>query len=425
MSYALLLLTTLAIVFPTYGQVNFTGHKLLGLFASDDEELKLLRQLMENPEVDVWNEPNELYQKVNVRVSPALASSLENELRSQGIDLYVVTDNLQKWIDEEKEENPPDSALAGRQENFQLDVYHTYDAISSYIDSIASRYSSIATVQHIGTSFEGNSIKGLKLGSTGTNKPALWIDSGIHAREWVAPATSIYIIEQLVKGYDTDPEVKELLDVYDWYIFPVVNPDGYKYTWSYNRMWRKNRAMHRRFGSNPFCRGADPNRNFDSSFGGPGTSSDSCSEIFRGDSAFSEAESRAVRDGVLRLGKRLKAYFTLHSYSQLWMTPYGHSRKNPPDYDDHMKVLQAASSAISNVHGQYYRYGTISNTIYPAAGSSVDWAYEVAKVKYSFAVELRDTGRQGFLLSNTFIIPTAEENFAGIKAIANVIKNEV
>lgn len=61
----------------------------------------------------------------------------------------------------------------------------------------------------------------------------------------------------------------------------------------------------------------------------------------------------------------------------------------------------------------------------PAAGSSADWAYEKAKVKYSFAVELRDTGRQGFLLSNTQIIPTAEENFAGIKAVANIIRNEV
>lgn len=61
----------------------------------------------------------------------------------------------------------------------------------------------------------------------------------------------------------------------------------------------------------------------------------------------------------------------------------------------------------------------------PAAGSSADWAYAGAKVKYSFAVELRDTGRQGFMLSNSQIIPTAEENFAGIKALANFIRTEM
>ncbi|XP_035226654.1 carboxypeptidase B-like [Stegodyphus dumicola] len=412
-------------VLPVHCQLNFTGHKLLALFASDEEELGLLKDLAYNSDVDVWNEPVALYEKVNVRVPPEVASHLESNLRSKGIDFYVVTNDLQKWIDEEREENPPDDELAGRQENFQLDVYHTFDAISAYIDSVPGRYPSLVSAEHIGTTFEGNPIKGLKIGSPGVNKPALWIDSGIHAREWVSPATSIYIIEQLVRGYDTDPEIKELVDTYDWYIFPVVNPDGYKYTWTFNRMWRKNRAVSRRFGTNPFCRGADPNRNFDSAFGGPGTSGDSCSEIYRGESAFSEAESQAIRDGVLRLGSRLKAYFTLHSYSQLWMTPYGHSRTNPPDHADHMKALQAAATAIGNVHGQYYRYGPIATTIYPAAGSSVDWAYEGAKVKYSFAIELRDTGRQGFLLSNTQIIPNAEENFAGIKAVAKLISNEL
>ena len=55
----------------------------------------------------------------------------------------------------------------------------------------------------------------------------------MHAREWVAPATCLYIIEQLVKGSDTDPEIQEMVQTFDWYIFPVMNPDGYKYTWSY------------------------------------------------------------------------------------------------------------------------------------------------------------------------------------------------
>lgn len=60
----------------------------------------------------------------------------------------------------------------------------------------------------------------------------------------------------------------------------------------------------------------------------------------------------------------------------------------------------------------------------PAAGSSTDWAYAGANIKYSFAIELRDTGRQGFMLSNSQILPTAEENFAGIKAIVKIIQDE-
>ncbi|GFY59784.1 carboxypeptidase B, partial [Trichonephila inaurata madagascariensis] len=190
----LLLAFILSVVLPAFSHENFTGHKLYGLFASDEDELNLLKELVNHPEVDVWNQPIDLYEKVNVRVPPSVAENLEKQWKSEGIDFYII-------------------------------------------------------------------------GASGYNKPALWIDSGIHAREWVSPATSLYIIEQLVKGYDTDPEMRELVDTFDWYIFPVINVDGYKYTWTFNRMWRKNRVLPRRFGTNPFCRGADPNRNFDSAFG--------------------------------------------------------------------------------------------------------------------------------------------------------------
>lgn len=74
------------------------------------------------------------------------------------------------------------------------------------------------------------------------SKPVYWLDAGIHAREWIAPATALYLIHTLVTNYGTDEEVTRMLDTYDFYILPVFNPDGYDYTWTRNRLWRKNRA---------------------------------------------------------------------------------------------------------------------------------------------------------------------------------------
>lgn len=51
------------------------------------------------------------------------------------------------------------------------------------------------------------------------NAPALWIDGGIHAREWISPAAVTYIINHLVENSDN-------LEA-DYYILPVANPDGY------------------------------------------------------------------------------------------------------------------------------------------------------------------------------------------------------
>ena len=58
----------------------------------------------------------------------------------------------------------------------------------------------------------------------------------------------------------------------------------------------------------------------------------------------------------------------------------------------------------------------------PAAGGSEDWTYGELGVKYSFSVELRDTGRYGFLLPPDQIIPTGEETFEGLKALVNSMK---
>ena len=74
---------------------------------------------------------------------------------------------------------------------------------------------------------------------------------------------------QLIEGYGSDPEVTELLDTMTFYVVPVVNVDGYSYTWinttdSTYRLWRKTRQH---FPGNK-CVGTDPNRNFDHQFGG-------------------------------------------------------------------------------------------------------------------------------------------------------------
>lgn len=48
--------------------------------------------------------------------------------------------------------------------------------------------------------------------------------AGIHAREWIAPAVGTYVINELLNGNDT--EVAKILDDFDIYAVPALNPDG-------------------------------------------------------------------------------------------------------------------------------------------------------------------------------------------------------
>ena len=60
-------------------------------------------------------------------------------------------------------------------------------------------------------------------------KPVLWIDCGIHAREWISPATCLYILDMLTSN---TADARHILSKYDVHIMPVVNPDGYVYSWT-------------------------------------------------------------------------------------------------------------------------------------------------------------------------------------------------
>ena len=120
---------------------------------------------------------------------------------------------------------------------------------------------------------------------------------------------------------------------------------------------------------------------------------------------------------------QIAAFISIHAYSQFWMSPYGYSYTKPQDYGDHMRVMKIAVDALEKRSGTSYKYGPISEIIYQAFGSSIDWTYDQG-IKYSFALELRDTGYKGFLLPQDQIEATVEETWAGLKAMAWAIGPE-
>ena len=103
-------------------------------------------------------------------------------------------------------------------------------------------------------------MKVLELTKAGPDAPNVWIEAGIHAREWIAPAMSTYIIESLLTN-DADG----FLDKLNFFILPSANPDGYEYSRSSDRLWRKTRSDH---GSILRCKGVDGNRNWGFHFAG-------------------------------------------------------------------------------------------------------------------------------------------------------------
>ncbi|VDK82261.1 unnamed protein product [Litomosoides sigmodontis] len=329
-----------------------------------------------------------------------------------------------------------DDPLSSRGIRFNLAEYHSYDEISSYLDHLYTAYPDRTKVRTIGLTHERRPIKLIKIGKPRTfAKPGIWIDGGIHAREWVSPSTVLYIINQLVTKYDVDPQIRRFVDEMDWFIVPLLNPDGYEYTRSSTnpevRLWRKNRSpMICRVLQNGIfsqirqecCQGVDLNRNYDWQYGIEGSSNDPCSEIYQGPSAFSEPETRAVHRFIAKRRSSIKTFLTFHSYSQILMYPFGHrTRTYTADVDDLRNTALQAANALHAAYGTKYTVGTGADTLYPASGGAEDWARGRMGVKYSYLFELRPEGEvwDGFLLDESQIIPTAREAFEAVKVIAN------
>ncbi|XP_074051232.1 carboxypeptidase A2 [Macrotis lagotis] len=400
-----------------YCQETFVGDQVLEIIPTNEEQVKNLRLLETEAhlQLDFWKPLTTLGEKVHVRIPFFRLQAVKIFLEYHEIPYSIMIEDVQVLLDKENEEMffPRKRESSG---SFNFGAYHTLEEIFQEMDSLAEQYPALVSKLQIGYSFENRPMNVLKF-STGGNKPAIWLDAGIHAREWVTQATALWTANQIASDYGKDPSITALLDKMDIFLLPVTNPDGYVFSYTTNRMWRKTRSKV----PGNICVGVDPNRNWDAGFGGPGASDNRCSDSYHGPSANSEVEVKSIVDFIKNHGN-IKAFITLHSYSQLLMFPYGYKCTRTADYDELNGVAQKAAESLTSLYGTKYKVGPICSVIYQASGGSIDWSYDYG-IKYSFAFELRDTGRYGFLLPTNQIVPTAEETWKGLKTIMEHVRD--
>lgn len=119
----------------------------------------------------------------------------------------------------------------------------------------------------------------------------------------------------------------------------------------------------------------------------------------------------------------LNNYYATHQHNVSFqiLYPWGYDRKVPPDHEELDRVGKEAAEAMRKVSGSEFTVGPAGSSLYPAAGGSDDWAKGTLKLKYSYTVELRDTGRNGFMLPANQIIASGKETLAFMKVIAKAV----
>lgn len=301
------------------------------------------------------------------------------------------------------------------------------DTIYSWFDMLTETYPDLLTVEWIGQTYEGRDIRALRISGHKSDNESIRtvvITGGIHAREWISISTVCYIVSSLLADYDAgNKKVRHYLEELDFLFLPVMNPDGYAYTWSTERLWRKNRQQT----YHPRCFGIDIDHSFNFHFE-RGLDSP-CSEDYSGQDAFESLESYAW-DNYLnstRHSHPIYAYIDLHSYAEEVLYPYAYScTEMPRDEENLLELAYGLSQAIRLRSGVNYEVMSACEDrgadLLPemGAGSALDYMYH-NKAYSAFVLKLRDSGSRGFLLPSKFIVPVGREVYSAVKYFADFL----
>lgn len=395
---------------------SYDGYKVFRVSVGKD--VAKMKSIIERFGLSTWMGPPRAGKASDIVVPPAHINDFLGAI--SGLDYITMHEDLGKSIADQAPVGIYRSGAAPDASWFNS--YHSYAEHQQWLQDLQAAYPTQSRVVSSGLSLNNRNITGIHFwGSSGKGKPAVVFHGTVHAREWISTMVVEYFAWYLLSNSNT-AEVQGFLNKYDFIFFPIVNPDGFVYTQTNDRLWRKNRQST----SGSTCIGHDINRNWDFKWDVSGGASTSpCAQDFKGLKA-SDAPETTNLASFLRSTKAsqgVKLFMDWHAYSQLFMTPYGYSCTAVPAKNTELQSLaKGAAAAIQGVFGTSFAYGPICTTIYPATGSSVDYVNDVVKADYVFTAELRDKGANGFVLPTNQILPSGQESYAAVKYLLQNMK---
>ena len=258
--------------------------------------------------------------------------------------------------------------------------YHSYYEVIQILRNLANSNPGIAKLESVGPSYEGRWNYGIKISDNvqiDEDEPEHLFTGCIHSREWATVEVALFIADSLISAYGIDPNITQIVNSREIWIFPVKNPDGYVYDYSNGGVsWRKNRQ--------PFHNaiGTDLNRNYNGvgdtlANGGwgwmpPGGSVSHypSSQTFCGFKGFSGPEIYWEYEFVKN--RKFNTALDYHSYGEVVLMPWGYL-SGPTPHDNWIQMLASGyASRVQRLGGGYYTY---QYSLYPLSGNARDWFY--------------------------------------------------
>ncbi|CAB3376073.1 Hypothetical predicted protein [Cloeon dipterum] len=358
---------------------------------------------------DFWGTPG-VGRPATVMVSPEEAPVVVAAFNRMRVSHEVLVADLGPVVEKQHAEREAlKKAHRGTARAAAYDRFLDYMEVHMFIHEVMDTYYDITHHLDLANTTLGQGMHGIKITNGQPGQKAVWFDCAIHAREWLSTPVCLRIIDEVV----ANPALRDLAD---WYILPVANPDGYDYSFTDDRFWRKTRSPN----PDANCPGTDPNRNFDFLWDA-GNPTDYCSEVYPGTGAFSEPEVKGIGNLILDIADNLVLYVAVHSYGEMILYPYGHTVEPVPNVDQLIAAGTASADAIAAVAGTAYTVENSASGLYFTYGASDDFAYGRGAVEFAYTFELSAGGSGGFDPPASQIQPTVDEVWPGILALVEYV----
>ncbi|XP_017952843.2 carboxypeptidase O [Xenopus tropicalis] len=393
-------------------KVKYDGDQVLKMIPQTLKHAQFMQGLIQEWMLDLWKpvmvEQIQAGREMHVRVPFSHLQEIKEKLLQNMLPYQILISDVQELVNR----NTPIETKMQKisLDNYDYTKYHPMDEIYDWMEQIQLKHRDLVTKHFMGSTYELRPIYYFKIGwPSDKPKKIIFMDCGIHAREWIAVAYCQWFVKEILSSHSNNKLLTNVLKQVDFYVVPVFNIDGYIYSWTTERLWRKNRSPH----NNATCYGVDLNRNFNSSWCSVGASRDCNSQTFCGSAPASEPETQAVANLMERTKSQILFYLTIHSYGQYILLPYGSTTNPSVNHVEMTKVAEAAAAKMKEKHNIVYTVGSSSVVLYENSGSSCDWAGDIG-IKFSYTFELRDNGTYGFQLPAELIKPTCEETMTAV-----------
>ena len=261
-------------------------------------------------------------------------------------------------------------------------VWKSYDEPGGYRDqmhALASKYPGVTKLVRIGTTLKGREILALKVtqgarGQRDGRRPAVLFSATQHAREWIATEIDRRLMYHYIEGWaNDDPQITKLLQSTELWFVPVMNPDGYQYSFDVERLWRKNLRENDDDGQTTINDGVDPNRNYPEHFkyDEEGSSKIFSSQTYRGPGPASERETQAIQFLSDRVGFEFNVNY--HSNGRWLLYPEGWQVGSPTADDP---IYFALSGNLDRPAIEGFHPGLSSDVLYVTNGEANDYLHK-------------------------------------------------